>query len=65
MVGVQEVLAGVDKETQGDGSDGEEREGETRGEGHRCRYPPAERAEDAEVVEVVTVSHFAVPRTVL
>jgi hypothetical protein len=36
----------------------EERERYSRGEGHRCCYPAAQRVEGAEEAKVVAVSHF-------
>ena len=54
MVGIQEVFASVDKESQGDSGDDEEREEGGR-ERHRCCYPTAQRVEGTEEAEIVTI----------
>lgn len=54
MVGVQEVFAGVDEESQSDSRDDEGREEGGR-ERYRCRYSAAQRVEGTEEAEAVTM----------
>jgi len=55
VVGVEEIFADVDQESQGNRGDDEKREREDRGEGHRCCYPTAERVEGTKEAEVLMV----------